>query len=506
LSDIPPGEEESASSAEFLPKYLNLLGIKEISSLRPALEILRDRRAAVLARWYQLYVQHFVSTRALDQAIFDDLFGYDLDALVQNLLDLDLEGFETDLRNLGSRLIDNGVTFAEVVASMHFLEEAAWDQFHGSLPQPLDTNIYQQFDKLSHCRMILLSRAYFEGQQAEVGARIQGLEAEVKRLAGDARQVTHFHGLVGTSPSMRGLFQSLKGASTGKGSVLIYGESGTGKELVARALHELSGAAGRPFVAVNCAAFPRELIESELFGHGKGAYTGAQTGHLGLIRSASGGTLFLDEVTEMPTETQAKLLRVIEERAVRPVGALREINVEVRFVAATNRDPEKAVAAGLLREDLYHRLSAFRLMVRPLRERPEDVPPIVEYFLDLFSRRGMRRVEAIDPPAMETLQHYRWPGNVRELRNAVEQALTVAEGPRITRDDLPAHILLASQVSPTIPSAVQALIPTMEDAETALIRRALEATQGNKLQAAKILKISRHRLYDRLRKLGLEEN
>ncbi len=313
-----------------------------------------------------------------------------------------------------------------------------------------------------------------------------------------------FHGLVGKTPQMQELATAIRAAGGGRGAVLVAGESGTGKELVARAVHDVSGGERRPFVPVNCAAFPRELIESELFGYGKGAYTGARGAHLGLVRAADGGTLFLDEITEMAPATQAKLLRVLEERVVRPVGTLRELPVNVRFLASTNRDPERAVAEGVLRKDLYHRLSVFRVPVPALRERLDDVPVLIEHFLAIFQTQGMRRVEQIEPDAAAMLEAYTWPGNVRELKNAVEYALAAGQGPKLRLQDLPVHIRGAKPTLPAPQITASGGIPTLEDAEAALIRQALDATHGNKQKAARLLRISRHRLYDRLHKMGIE--
>jgi transcriptional regulator with PAS, ATPase and Fis domain len=298
---------------------------------------------------------------------------------------------------------------------------------------------------------------------------------------------------------MRALYDQIAAAARGKGAVLIAGESGTGKELIARAIHERSGSAQRPFIAVNCAALPRELIESELFGHRKGAYTGAATAYPGLIQSAAGGTLFLDEVTETALETQAKLLRVLEERAVRPVGTPNEVKVDVRFVASTNRDPDKAVEAGLVRRDLFYRLAVHRIDVPPLRARAEDVPLLAEHLCAVLAGLGLRRVDGLDEEAARIVEAYAWPGNVRELRNAMEHALSVGNGARIARDDLPPSVLRGAQPRDERAAA----FPSVEEAERDLIVRALAATGGNKLRAAQMLRISRHRLYDRLRRFGL---
>jgi len=490
------------------PKYFHLLSDGDIRALRPMLELLRDHQDVVLDRWYALYVAHFGNAITLSAPVFRDIYGRDLDALVRNLLEADMDGFEADMRALGQELVERGVPFAEVVASLHLFEESSGEQFHKRLKVILKgPSVYQTFDKLSHCRMIVLSSSYFAGQQSETSARLSALEKEATLLAGGPSHRTHFHGLVGGSAAMRRVYEQIAAVSAGQGAVLVAGESGTGKELVARAIHERSGKSEGPFIAVNCAALPRELIESELFGHRKGAYTGASGEYAGLIRSASGGTLFLDEVIETSLGTQAKLLRVLEERAVRPVGAPKEIPVDVRFVASTNRDPDEAVEAGLLRNDLFYRLAVHRIAVPPLRDRVDDVPVLAAHFCAVLAGFGLRRVDRLDDDALTILQGYPWPGNVRELRNAVEHALTIGKGNRITQADLPPHVVRGARPVTLRQAGEQAIhaIPSMAEAERELIVRALDATGGNKLQAARILRISRHRLYDRLRKFGLDK-
>ena len=478
-------------------KYLHLLSHDELRALRPVLENLRENSVKVLDGWWRRYVENFGDAATLNAADFRALYARDLESIVSNLLDRDMAGFEADVMALGHELVERGVPFAEVVASMHLFEESAADSFHSSERIMMERpNIYLTFDKLSHCRMILLAGAYFAGFEAQTTVRLRELEREADQLAGGPSHRSRFHGLVGSSARMRAVYEQIAAAARGRGTVFIVGESGTGKELVARAIAECAGS-NRPFVPVNCAALPRELIESELFGHKKGAYTGAADSAVGLIRGAAGGILFLDEITEMAPETQSKLLRVIEEHAVRPVGAIQEVSVDVRFVASTNRNPEAAVAARLLREDLFHRLNVHRIEIPPLRDRVEDISALVDHFAGLLSARGLRKIDMVASDALVALMGYNWPGNVRELRNAVEHAQTVGTGPVLRLEDLPPHI-----VAPRAPAADEdaGVVPTLEDAERSLIARALAATGGNKLQAARMLHISRHQLYDKLRK------
>ncbi len=488
-------------------RTVHLLREADLASLRAPLEILRDHRDAILSTWYGKYVGLFGDARVLSEAAFREVYGRDIDAVAQTLLSEDLVGFEADVRAVGIDLAERGVSFGEVVASLHLFEESTakyFGQLSSDTRAPLE--IFLIFDKLSHCRIMLLAEAYFTDREAVLGARLRGLESEAEALAGGPTGRASFHGLVGKSSTMRQVYERIAAVSGGDGTVLIVGESGTGKELVARALHEARPVPDRPFVVVNCAALPRELIESELFGYRKGAYTGAQGEYIGLIRAAAKGTLFFDEITEMPREAQAKLLRVMEERTVRPVGTAHEVPVDVRFIASTNRDPEKAVQAGFLRRDLWYRLNVHTIVLPPLRDRLEDVPLLVEHFTELFARRGLRRVEGIDAGVLSALCAYSWPGNVRELRNSLEHALTIGQGTQLSGASFPSHIVDAisepSASSPPPPPPTHS-VPTLDEAERALILRALAVTEGNKAQAARLLQISRHRLYDRLRKFGL---
>jgi transcriptional regulator with PAS, ATPase and Fis domain len=303
---------------------------------------------------------------------------------------------------------------------------------------------------------------------------------------------------------MHRLYERIEAAAATRGTILVVGESGTGKELVARAIHECGPKPQAPFVALNCAALPRDLIESELFGYKRGAFSGAVTEYLGLFRAAEGGTLYLDEVTEMSPETQSKLLRAIQERRVRPIGATREVTIDVRLVASTNRDAEQAVAEGRLRQDLYYRLQVNVLAVPPLRDRLEDVPLLVEHFIALLNEKLPRSVPivGIEPDALAALEHYDWPGNVRELSNALEAAFTFGRGPTIRRSDLPAPI--AGRDASARPATAAVPLGSFADVERELIRRALESTHGNKLKAAELLRISRKRLYAKIRKYALD--
>jgi len=325
---------------------------------------------------------------------------------------------------------------------------------------------------------------------------------EVKRLRRQLRDHGTFGRIVGHSPEVRKVYQIIEQAAPSAASVLIYGESGTGKELVAQTIHELSPRASYPFVAINCAAIPETLLESELFGHEKGAFTGAIERRLGVFELAHRGTIFLDEIAEMVPATQAKLLRVLQEREFRRVGGRQEISVDVRVLAASNTKPLEAVQKGKLREDLFYRLNVFAMMLPPLRERKEDLPLLVQAFINEFNSRNQKAIVAVDQAAMRMLEQYNWPGNVRELRNVIERATILAPGPFIEPRYLPPTL---SSEAPAANKPQVALAPgtTVEEAERRLIVMTLEHTRDNKTRAAEILGISLKTLHNKLNKLRL---
>lgn len=323
---------------------------------------------------------------------------------------------------------------------------------------------------------------------------------EVERYKRNLETIGRFGSMVGTSDRMKELYELMSQVAPSAASVFIVGESGTGKEMVARTLHELSARKEKQFVAVNCAAIPETLLESEMFGHEKGAFTGAEGRRRGLFEQAHGGTLFLDEVAEMAPSTQAKLLRVLEERSFRRLGGEEEIRVDVRILAATNRDPREALDAGDLREDLYYRVNVFTLELPALRDRIADVPTLVEAFVHEFNTRNGKALKGMDDEAALALKAYLWPGNVRELRNVVERAVIVAKGDLFRREDLPPSVLepgndLASKNVEQLPVGI-----TVEQAEKNLILKTLESTGQNKTRAAEILGISLKTLHNKLKK------
>src|SRR5262245_45605715 len=325
---------------------------------------------------------------------------------------------------------------------------------------------------------------------------------EVKALRRQLREHGTFGPMIGNSPEMRKIYQVIEqGAPTGA-SVLITGESGTGKELVAQTIHQLSPRTGFPFVAINCAAIPETLLESEIFGHEKGAFTGAVDRRQGCFELADRGTLFLDEIGEMTPTTQVKLLRVLQERRFRRLGGRNEQSVDVRVIAATNFNPLEAVQKGKLREDLYYRLNVFAMRLPSLRERKEDLPLLAQAFVTEFNSRNQKSIAGVDQAAMRMLEHYAWPGNVRELRNVIERATILAPGPFIEAKHLPP--VLAEEPPPEQqPQLALAPGTTVEEAERRLIMMKLAHTRDNKTRAAEIMGISLKTLHNKLNKLRL---
>jgi len=325
---------------------------------------------------------------------------------------------------------------------------------------------------------------------------------EVKTLRRQLREHGSFGSIIGNSPEMRKIYQIVEQAAPTSASVLITGESGTGKELVAQTIHQLSPRATFPFVAINCAAIPETLLESEIFGHEKGAFTGAAERRAGCFELADRGTLFLDEIGEMTPATQVKLLRVLQERKFRRLGGRAEQAVDVRVLAATNLDPQEAVKQGKLREDLYYRLNVFAFRLPTLRERREDLPLLIQAFVAEFNARNQKSIAGVDREAMAIVEQYGWPGNVRELRNVIERATILAPGPFIEAKHLPPSV---AEQAPTAPKPQVALAPgtTVEEAERRLILMTLEHTRDNKTRAAEILGISLKTLHNKLNKLRL---
>ena len=333
------------------------------------------------------------------------------------------------------------------------------------------------------------------------------LGSENQRLRDELRSVQRLDGMIGRSEAMQKVFELLRRVAPTRTNVLIRGESGTGKELVARALHNLSDRAEGPFVAVNCGAIPENLMESELFGHVKGAFTGAAARRDGVFEAARQGTLFLDEIGDLSLPMQVKLLRALQERKIRPVGGDLELDVDCRVVAATNRDLEAAIESGEFRRDLYFRLDVVQVVLPPLRHRPEDVAPLVERFFERLNRELGRNLDGLTPEAMEWFLQHDYPGNIRELENLVERAVALEAGPRLSAANLPDRKATAQQSSASMPTLGEDgvdLDQAVADLERHLIGLALRRSKGVRKDAAKLLGISFRSLRYRLEKLGIQ--
>jgi two-component system response regulator AtoC len=333
----------------------------------------------------------------------------------------------------------------------------------------------------------------------------ESLRRENRALRQALTQDGTFSGMTGRSEKMRVVFRTLEKVADYKTTVLIEGESGTGKELVARALHERSSRAPRGFVAVNCGAIPGALLESELFGHKRGAFTDATSDKRGLFEEADGGTLFLDEIGELPLALQVKLLRALQEGIIRRLGDTRDVKIDVRVVAATVRDLGLEVKEGRFREDLYYRLNVLPLRVPPLRERREDIPLLVEHFVAKNNARLGTKMRGVHPRALELLLEYPWPGNVRELENTMERSVVLAEGDVLDATDLPERLRAGKDaVQATLDTGELSIKKTTRVIEETLIRRALDKTRGNRTAAAKLLEISHRALLYKIKDYGVD--
>jgi len=330
------------------------------------------------------------------------------------------------------------------------------------------------------------------------------LMAETETMRRQLSTRTEYFNIIGASKQMQMIYETIESVAKSDANVLIVGESGTGKELIANAIHYNSLRAKKAFIKVNCAALPKELIESELFGHTKGAFTGAHADKDGLIQHAAGGSLLLDEIAEMPVELQPKLLRVLQERSYRKIGSERTYAVDFRLITSTNRPPADAIRDGMLRDDLFYRISTITIHVPPLRERTEDIQLLAEHFFKLYARKYQRPINGISQAAYQRLFAHQWPGNVRELQNVLERAVLLAKTNKIEPVDLPFENGSMPEKSATgggwdVPANM-----TLEDIEKLVIEKTLQRTGGNKQAAANLLGIYRPRLYSKIRKYKID--
>ncbi len=330
------------------------------------------------------------------------------------------------------------------------------------------------------------------------------LVAETTNMRRQLSTRSEYFNIIGASKQMQTIYETIESVAKSDANVLIVGESGTGKELIANAIHYNSLRSKKPFIKVNCAALPKELIESELFGHTKGAFTGAHADKEGLVQHAAGGSLMLDEIAEMPVELQPKLLRVLQERSYRKIGSEKTYAVDFRLISSTNRPPADAIRDGLLRDDLFYRISTITIHVPPLRERSEDIQLLTEHFLHMYAQKYDRPINGVSQAAYQRLFGHVWPGNVRELQNVIERAVLLAKANRIEPVDLPFD-------NGSLPEGSSASISwdvppnmTLEDIERLVIERTLQRTGGNKQAAANLLGIYRPRLYSKIRKYNID--
>lgn len=334
--------------------------------------------------------------------------------------------------------------------------------------------------------------------------RLSDALTDNQRLRGELEGRYRFEMLVGSSPAFRAVIESIAEVCESRANVLLTGESGTGKELAARAIHFNSPRRDKPFVAINCAAIPEGLLESELFGHVKGAFTGAVADREGRFAQADGGTLFLDEIGDMPLPVQAKILRVLQERSFEPVGGAKTRQVDVRIVAATNKDLQAAVQAGEFRDDLYYRLNVFPIALPALRERSEDIPALADHFLEALGGGMGKKLEGFTAAALAAMSNYAWPGNIRELQNCVERGLIVAKGRRVDVSDLPRYLFAAQTQAADGPRFPMDLDEELARFERETILAALNKADGVQVQAALLLGINERSLWHRIKKFGIQ--
>jgi len=334
----------------------------------------------------------------------------------------------------------------------------------------------------------------------------EALRREVSRLRQEVTVERRFSGIIARSPAMKKAVETATKVARYPSPVLITGESGTGKELIARLIHDESDRAGRSFIAVNCGAIPENLLESELFGYVRGAFTGAERDKIGLFEAASGGTLFLDEIGDMPASLQVKLLRTLQEGEVRRVGENRSRSIDTRILSATNRTLEDEIKEGAFRKDLYFRIAVVPIHLPPLRQRKEEIPLLARHFLERYNRSLGLDIEGIEPEAMKVLLDYPFTGNVRELENVIERAMVLAEGPKLTTEDLPHHVRAPIKPLEAVELGNDELSVKKHGAvlERRLIQKALERTGGNRTRAAELLELSSRALLYKIRDYGLE--
>ncbi|MEP6568868.1 MAG: sigma-54 dependent transcriptional regulator [Acidobacteriota bacterium] len=438
------------------------------------------------------------------------------DSLKQNLVE---EGYVVDAAATGAEAIElfdqgghhvaicdlqlpdmDGLDVVRHIKDAKPLTEVIVLTGHGSVPKSFEASKAGAFDFVEKDNFefdTLLRRIRNALNQSELRTENDSLRRQMSTR-------TEYYNIIGGAKSMQTIYETITSVAKSDANVLIVGESGTGKELIANAIHYQSLRARKPFIKVNCAALPKELIESELFGHTKGAFTGAHADKEGLVQHAASGSLMLDEIAEMPVELQPKLLRVLQERSYRKIGSEKTYAVDFRLISSTNRPPADAIRDGLLRDDLFYRISTITIHVPPLRERSEDTQLLTEHFLHMYAKKYERPIDGVSQAAYQRLFGHSWPGNVRELQNVIERAVLLAKGNRIEPLDLPFD-------NGSLPEGTAAgsgwdvpVNMSLEDIERLVIEKTLQRTGGNKQAAANLLGIYRPRLYSKIRKYNID--
>jgi DNA-binding NtrC family response regulator len=457
------------------------------------IEQFAGQNEVIVEEWHSLCAQHFGLHHAFSEQTFREYAVPLLRRGTGCAASGDIGAFVAFGRDLGMQLVTARIPFVAFINALTLLRKCYANVFAAHLSDLPE--ILHQTDNLHSFLVSVAADTYYQRHGGAAVPRAD--EAAAPRPSGE-----RFCDMAGDSSPMQRVFEQIRRVAGLASPVLVLGETGTGKELVARAVHHCGPAANGPFIAVNCAALPRELVESELFGYVRGAFSGAVAEGLGLFRAAEGGTLFLDEITEMSPELQAKMLRVVQERKVRPVGSVAELPIDVRIIASSNRSPESALASGCLRADLYYRLSVSTIELPPLRDRREDVAALALHYLnELATRAGKPQPPGFSAAALQLLRARTWPGNVRELFNVVESAYALCPDGVIDVDALmpsPPH-------GGFQPAAELPELSPLKANECAVIAEALAAARGNKRLAAKQLGISRTQLYAKIAKYGLTD-
>ncbi|PIW00175.1 MAG: sigma-54-dependent Fis family transcriptional regulator [Deltaproteobacteria bacterium CG17_big_fil_post_rev_8_21_14_2_50_63_7] len=465
-------------------------------------EVIASSVDAVVRHWSEGYRTFFGEDAFFTPEVFDDWHRNEVLGLSKAILRGDPESLWSWMRDWARQLFDAGVPYDEIIFSIHLFEEACCAACNGrELAPTVKADALRHLDRLSHVRIMLLTQAYHSEAYGEGPTALVGTLAKLQQ---HAMGRDRFCGIIGKSMVMQTIFEQLSMVARSRTTVLLQGESGTGKELAARAIHRLSGDVEDRFVPINCAALPPELMESELFGHVRGAFSGANSDRMGLFEAADNGTLYLDEITELSSAAQAKLLRVLQEQAVRPVGALKERPISVRVIASSNESPARLRSGAGLRRDLYYRLQGFVVTLPPLRERSGDLPLLLDHFLVQANKEGLGTVkQGWTPAALDRLEAHDWPGNIRELQMMVRRLCMQSSTPHISVADLPEE--LQQPPSPVQPQERGANTPLdLKDLERLAIVRALGAARGNKSQASKLLGISRRQLYVKLERYEIQ--